>query len=137
MFRYLTPSLLITASVFAFACEEEKKDEPATATEAVAAEKPADQPAKAEADPEKAAAEKAAEEAEEEKKKAQAEVDANPLTECCRALGKKGFVERSPEYVAASKVCGEAMTNKEDVDKALPNIKKELKGKALPDECSK
>lgn len=83
---------------------------------------------------EKAKKEEAKRKAEEAKK--QAEVDANPLTECCRALGQKGFKLRSPEYMAASKACGEAMTEEAPVGTALIGIKKALKGKTLPSECS-
>lgn len=111
-------------------------------------EKPAAEEAKVEqpqveAPPEKSAEEKAAEEkaaAEEAKKaeeeaKAQAELAKNPLTECCRALGQRGFTQRSPTYMAASKVCGEAMTGSKELAAVLPDIKKELGKEAVPDEC--
>jgi len=111
-------------------CEEEKaKPEVEAATpEAVAVEKG---PTAAE---KKAADEEAARKAEEEKK--QAEVDANPLTECCRALGKQAFTLRSPEFHGASKVCGEALTSNGDLASVLPEIKKSLKDKTLPSECA-
>lgn len=63
--------------------------------------------------------------------------EADPLTECCRALGSAGFTKRSQEYMAASKECGTAMTEKKSLDQALAMIKKELKTEPLPDECSK
>jgi hypothetical protein len=114
-------------------CEE--KAEPEQKKEAVE---------EAPAPPEETAAEKAAEAAaqaeakakQEEEAQAQAAVDENPLTECCRALGKKGFMERSPDYMAASKACGEAMEAKESPDKAMTAIKKALKGNSVPSECS-
>lgn len=93
--------------------------------------------------PEKTAEEKAAEEkaaAEEAKRKeeaaqAEAELAKNPLTECCRALGQKGFTMRSPEYMAASKVCATAMEAEKKLDSITADVEKELKGKELPAEC--
>jgi type IV secretory pathway VirB10-like protein len=100
-------------------------------------------PAAAPAAPEKAAADKAAEEkaAEEAKKRAEEEAKAqaalaeNPITECCRALGKEGFTLRSVEYSTAARACGMAMEEKKDLAGALPMIEKELGGKPLPAEC--
>ena len=67
----------------------------------------------------------------------QAAVDENPLTLCCRSLGQKGFMERSPEYMAASQVCGDALQGKKELASVLPEIKKALKSQPLPDTCSK
>ncbi len=112
-------------------CEE---DQPVKAPEPVveaATPENAAKPQPAAPAKDEAADEKAAEEA-----KAQAEVEANPLTECCRALGKQAFTLRSPEYHGASKACGEALTEKKSLSAVLPAIKKSLKDKALPGECS-
>lgn len=130
---------LFVLSAAVLGCEEKSEPEQKTA----AAEQ-AEAPASPEAPKEKSAEELAAEEAakaEEEKKAAeeaaaQKEVEENPITECCRALGRKGFTERNPDYMAASKACGEAMEAKEGLDKALPGIKAALKSEALPSECS-
>ena len=136
---YMTKTLsvltLIAVSMFAGAC-----DEPAEA-------KPSAEEAKPAAPPEKTAEEKAAEEkaataaAEAEKKaeeakKAEEELAKNPLTECCRSLGQKGYAMRSAEYMSASKVCGSAMTDKKTLQAALGDIKKELKAEPLPDTCA-
>ncbi len=83
-----------------------------------------------------AAARAAAERKRKEEAKEQEKVEANPLTECCRALGKRGFTQRSPEYMKASKACGKALEAEETPAQALPGIKKALKGKGLPSECS-
>lgn len=150
MTRSLTPLLvasLVSTALLSFGCEETEQTEPAKTTQAASETKKdtKDQPVKAEAKPDSKSAESKPSDAEkqdaEEKaaaaKKAQAEVEANPLTECCRALGKKGFTERSPDYMAASKACGESMSKKEDLAKALPGVKKALNGKSLPEECAK
>lgn len=129
---------LISLTFFAFGCEEEKAPEPEVEAALPEAPKPK----------EKTAEEKAAEEAaaklaeEEEKKKAEvekknAELAKNPMTECCRALSAKGFTLRSPEYMTASKSCGEAMGAEKELSAALPAIKKDLGDKPLPEECSK
>lgn len=119
--------------LFSVACDEEP------AKEAEKVEQP-----QVEATPEKTVAEKAAEEkaiADEaakvaEEAKAQEELAKNPLTECCRALGQRGFTQRNPTYMAASKVCGEAMGEKKDLSQAIGDIKKELAAEELPDECA-
>ena len=121
----------VIAIVFGAGCDEETP-----------AEAPREEPA-APILPEKTAEEKAAEEAAtaeaakkaEEAAAAEAKLQEDPLTECCRALGQKGFVERSPEYMAASKVCGDAMGEKKEMKEVLPDIEKELKGKTTPDAC--
>ena len=125
---------LVAVSMFSMGC-----DEPADA-------KPPAEAAKPEAPPEKTAEEKAAEEkakaaaAEADKKadeaqKAEEELAKNPLTECCRSLGQKGYAMRSAEYMSASKVCGSAMTDKKTLQAALVDIKTELKAEPLPDTC--
>ena len=130
-------SILCTL-VFVWGCDDKPAPEPAV--EAATPEAP--QPK------EKTAEEKAADEAaaklaaEEERKKAEsekkdAELAENPMTECCRALSAKGFTLRSPEYMTASKTCGEALAANKEVSEALPGIKKELDGKPVPDECTK
>lgn len=128
-------SMLLAISL-SLGCEEKE----ATAAEGSAQDQAA---SAAPAPPEKTAEEKAAEEkaaAEEAKRaeeeaKVQAELAANPITECCRALGQKGFTERSPEYMAASKVCGSAIEEEKKLESVIGQIEKELKGKATPDEC--
>lgn len=122
---------LLALSSFVAGCDEEKP-----------AEAPKEESA-APALPEKSAEEKAAEEKAaveaakkaEEAAAAEAKLQADPLTECCRALGQKGFMERSPEFMAASKVCGDAMGEKKELKEILPDIEKELKGKTTPDAC--
>lgn len=127
-------SLLLALSTLALTgCEEEKKEDVVDAKASAAVDEqapPAPQPAEE--------TEEDAEEAERkaEAEKEQAEVEANPLTECCRALGKKGFTLRSPEYMAASKACGESLTAEAPVSTALVGIKKALKEQALPEECN-
>jgi hypothetical protein len=111
-------------------CEEEKKPAaegtpPAVPAITSAAVKATAEPApSATADPAKAA------EAE-----AQKAVEENPLTPCCRALGSRGFMQRSAEYTAASQDCGKAMEEKKTLAQATSAIKAALKGKELPDEC--
>lgn len=117
------------------ACDEEKapaKDAPA---EPAAQAGPTPEQV-AEDEAQKKAAEEAAKKAEEEAK-AQAALAENPLTECCRSLGQKGFTLRSPEYMGASKICGTAMEEKKQLADILADIKKELKDKELPQECAK
>lgn len=131
-------SLLCALCTLALAgCEEEKKEEMVEEKASAAIDDDASPPPKSAEE----MLEQEKEEAEEAKRKAeadkeQAEVDANPLTECCRALGKKGFTLRSPEYMAASKACGEALTEEAPVSTALVGIKKSLKDQALPTECN-
>jgi hypothetical protein len=115
--------------IFTVGCEEAKKPEaettpvaaPVITSAAVKAPEPA---ASAAVDPAKAA------EAE-----AQKAVEENPLTPCCRALGSRGFMQRSAEYTAASQDCGKAMEEKKTLAQATSAIKAALKGKELPDEC--
>ncbi len=117
------------------ACDEEKP----SVEEAAPAEVPAG-PSAAEIAEQEAAAKKAAEEEAkraEEEAKAQQALAQNPLTECCRSLGQKGFTMRSPEYMGASKICGEAMEAKKELADILGAIKTELKGKEMPEECAK
>jgi hypothetical protein len=133
----LSCSFLALASCLG-GCEEKPEAEEKTAAAEQAEEPAAEAPQEKSAEElarEKAEAEAAAKK-EEEEAAAQKEVDENPITECCRALGKKGFTERSPEYMAASKVCGESLEAKEEIGKALPGIKTALKGQPLPSECS-
>lgn len=127
---------LLVLLTCAAGCDEEKALPPEGTAAAVAP-----------ALPEKSAAEKAAELAAEEKAaaeeakrkeeaaKAEAELAKNPLTECCRALGQKGFVMRSPEYMAASKVCATAMESDKKLESITAEVEKELKGKEMPGEC--
>ena len=105
-------SLILIALWSCLACEETKeapKEAPAPAPAPEVAKpaeptpKPAEEPAAA------AATAKAELEA----------VEENPLTACCQSLGKKGFMERSPEYMAASQVCGEALTGKKQLASIL------------------
>jgi len=131
-------NVMLALTLACFGCEEEKK-----APEAAPAATPAPivEPAPAPAAPEKSAADAAAEEAAAAEKAAAAKQEAaaaeDPLTLCCRSLGQKGFMERSPEYMGASQACGEALQAKKDLASVLPAIKKALKGKALPDTCGK
>jgi hypothetical protein len=118
--------MLPLVCAFVWACEDEPK--PETKVEAAT-------PAVPEKPPEPTAEEKEAKEKAAEAKKAQAEVEANPLTECCRALGSMGFTKRSTEYMAASTDCGSAMTNNKSLADATAAIKKALKGQELPEEC--
>lgn len=124
---------LVFGTALLFGCEEEK---PAVEKQEEAA--PA-APAPAEKTPEEIAAEeKAAAEAKkraEEESAAQNELAENPLTECCRALGKKGFTERSIEYSTAARACGKEMEAGTDLAGAKAAIEKELGGKPLLDEC--
>lgn len=134
MMKTLSGLCMLLAISLSVGCEEK---------EATAAEDKASEAAAAPAPPEKTAEEKAAEEkaaAEakkqaEEEAKIQAELAANPITECCRALGQKGFTERSPQYMAASKVCGAALEDEKKLESVIGQIEKELEGKATPDEC--
>lgn len=123
--------VLFVACTFMLGCEEEKKP----AAESTA---PAAAPAITSAAV-KAAAEPAASAAVDPTKAAQAEaqkaVEENPLTPCCRALGSRGFMQRSAEYTAASQDCGKAMEEKKTLAQATAAIKAALKGKELPDEC--
>lgn len=122
---------LLALSSSVVGCDEEKPAEPPK-------EEPAAPVVQEKSAEEKAAEEKAAVEAAkkaEEAAAAEAKLKENPLTECCRALGQKGFMERSPEFMAASKVCGEAMGENKELKDVLPGIEKELKGKTTPDEC--
>ena len=127
--------LIWAFALLSLGCEEKKEAPP---TEAPA---PVAEAAKApEAPPKSAdqlAAEAAAASAKSDAEKEQAAVDENPLTLCCRSLGQKGFMERSPEYMAASQVCGDALQSKKELASILPEIKKALKSQPLPDTCSK
>lgn len=125
---------LILAVVLCLGCEEKKEPAAAPAPEPTPA--PAVAPAAPE-EPADAAAEAARAEDKATAEKEQAAVDENPLTGCCRSLGQKGFMERSPEYMGASQACGEALQAKKDLASVLPDIKKALKGKPLPDTCAK
>ena len=128
----LVPALLLLA----VGCEDEKQAAKEAALAAATPETPALVENKGPSPEEKKAAEEeAARKAAEDK--AEAELAANPLTECCRALGKQAFTLRSPEFHGASKACGEALTAKKDLASVLPEIKKSLKDKALPEECAK
>lgn len=128
---FTLPALLVLAT-FVSACEEEKPA-PEAKQEVAAAPVVPEKSAEEKAAEEKAAAE-AAKKAE-EAAAAEAKLKENPLTACCRALGQKGFMERSPEFMAASKVCGDAMGENKEMKDVLPGIEKELKGKTTPDEC--
>lgn len=113
--------------LLSFGCEEEKAEEKKPV------EKPLEvSPVKAEpevkADPEAPATASA-------EQQAQADVEANPLTACCRALGQRGFMQRSPTYVAAAKACGESMEKKESKTQAASSIKGALGKDPLPSEC--
>jgi len=122
-------SLILIALWSCLACEETKeapKEAPAPAPAPEVA-KPAEPTPKPAEEPAAAAATAKAE---------QAAVEENPLTACCQSLGKKGFMERSPEYMAASQVCGEALTGKKQLASILPDIKKALKSQPLPDTCA-
>lgn len=125
--------VLALSSLILFACEEKKEPAAETAEQPAAAVEPAAvvQPAKAE--PAVNAEEK---QAADEAKAEQQAVEDNPLTPCCRELGRKGFMDHSPEYMAASKECGEAMTAGKAVADAQGAIKTALKGKALPESCN-
>lgn len=120
--------VLALASLMLFACEEKK--EPAAETAAL---QPAAVVEPAKAEPEQKAEEK---QAADEAKAEQQAVEDNPLTPCCRELGRKGFMDHSPEYMAASKECGEAMTAGKSVADVQGAIKTALKGKALPESCN-
>ncbi len=135
--RTITIATLLVSFAWLTGCDE--KSEPTqTRVESVQAEHPSAPPGQ---DSEQPSKEEKAEilaehQRQEEEAKAQAEVDANPLTECCRSLGQKAFTLRSPEYHGASKACGEAMNEKKELSAILPDLKKALKAQALPDECT-
>lgn len=121
---------MILAAVFLFTagCEEAKKPEaePALVAPVIAsaAVKTTPEPAASAVDPAKAA-----------QAEAQKAVEENPLTPCCRALGRIGFNERSQEYTAAAQDCGKGMEANKTLAQVASDAKKALKGKALPDEC--
>ncbi|HEX2878853.1 MAG TPA: hypothetical protein VHO25_04885 [Polyangiaceae bacterium] len=122
---------IIVAGVFIFTvgCEEAKKPEAAPAPVAApviasAAVKAAEPAPSAAVDPVKAA-----------QAEAQKAVEENPLTPCCRALGRIGFNERSQEYTAAAQDCGKGMEANKTLAQVAADLKKALKGKSLPDEC--
>ncbi len=122
---------MILAAVFLFTvgCEEAKKPDAETAPAAPpvitsAAVKTTPEPAASAVDPAKAA-----------QAEAQKAVEENPLTPCCRALGRIGFTERSQEYTAAAQECGKGMEANKTLAQVASDAKKALKGKALPDEC--
>lgn len=124
---------MILAAVFLFTvgCEEAKKPDAETQaapvvppTIASAAVKTTPEPAASAVDPAKAA-----------QAEAQKAVEENPLTPCCRALGRIGFNERSQEYTAAAQDCGKGMEANKTLAQVAADLKKALKGKALPDEC--
>jgi hypothetical protein len=124
--------LLPLACVLMWGCEEKKpveeaKPEPAPV---VAAAAPAAAPAAATPEDEAAKQEAAA------KAAAPKEVEEDPLTPCCRELGRMGFMERSPEAMAASQECGKAMSEKKTLPDVIGAITKAMKGKALPEACS-
>lgn len=128
--------LLPVALLFVFGCDDKPAKSQEPSLDAAKVETPALVENKGpSAEEKKAAEEEAARKAEEEK--AQAELAANPLTECCRALGKQAFTLRSPEFHAASKACGDALTAEKDLASVLPEIKTSLKDKSLPAECAK
>jgi hypothetical protein len=126
-------NLLLALSLLSLACEEKKEPAAAPAPLATQAVEPAPKEKSAE-EVAAEAAEKAAEKA--EKEKAQAAVEDSPLTLCCRSLGQKGFMERSPEYMAASQICGEALQAKKELASILPEVKKALKGQPMPETCA-
>jgi hypothetical protein len=124
---------IILAVVFTctVGCEETKKPEAEPKPAAVAAPviasavvKAAEPAASAVVDPAKAA-----------QAEAQKAVEENPLTPCCRALGRIGFTERSQEYTAAAQDCGKGMEANKTLAQVAGDLKKALKGKSLPDEC--
>jgi len=125
---------IVLVALSVLGCDEKKEPPTEPAPSAVPT---APAPAPAPAEPSANAADSAQAEAKAEAAKEQAAVDENPLTACCRSLGQKGFMERSPEYMGASQACGEALQAKKDLASVLPDIKKALKGKALPDTCAK
>ena len=123
-------------SLVSTGCDEEKappaaQEEAATAAQATPPEKSAEE----KAEEERAAAE-AAKKAE-EAAKAEAELQENPLTECCRALAQQAFMQRSVEYKAGEQICGEAMKEEKKLSDVLPAIQAKLAGKALPEPCNK
>lgn len=123
---------MILAAVFLFTagCEEAKKPDaevqaaPVVPAITSAAVKTTPEPAASAVDPAKAA-----------QAEAQKAVEENPLTPCCRALGRIGFTERSQEYTAAAQECGKGMEANKTLAQVASDAKKALKGKALPDEC--
>ena len=136
MSRKYSLLLLPIALTFFAGCDDKQAQSQEPSLDAAKTEAPAIAENKGpSAEEKKAADEEAARKAEEEK--AQAELAANPLTECCRALGKQAFTLRSPEFHGASKACGEALTAEKDLASVLPEIKKSLKDKPLPEECAK
>jgi hypothetical protein len=115
------------AYLMVLACDDPQKPEPVKVEEPIRIT-----PTKTEAEAPKPSP---AQLAEEESAKAQAAVEANPLTPCCRALSKMGFMQRSPDFIAASEACGAAMAAKKSKAEAKPAIKKALGKEGLPSEC--
>jgi hypothetical protein len=133
----MTKWILTCAMIFgtgALGCEEEKKPEAAPVVQPVAP-LPAEKTAEEKAAEEQAAAE-AAKKAE-EAAKAEAELQENPLTECCRALAQQAFMQRSVEFKAGEQICGEAMKEDKKLSDVLPAIQAKLAGKTLPEPCTK
>lgn len=126
-------SWILAMTLTSIGCEEK----PAPAPTPPPAPAPIVEPAPAPSPAPSADAEAARAEEQAKKAKEEAAMAESPLVGCCRSLGQKGFMERSPEYMGASQVCGEALQEKKELASVLPEIKKALKGKPLPDTCAK
>jgi len=134
MDRVFATTTLGLSGLGSVACEEDKaptEEQTAPAPVAAAPEKTAEE----KAEEERAAAE-AAKKAE-EAAKAEAELQENPLTECCRALAQQAFMQRSVEFKSGEQICGEAMKEEKKLSDVLPDIKAKLAGKPLPEPCNK
>lgn len=119
------------AYLMVLGCEDAPKPAPAKEEEPIRIT-----PTKTDEAPKVTAEESAAKAALEQKSKEQAAVEANPLTPCCRALGKASFVERSADLAAAATACGEGITANKSKAETLPAIKKALGKAKLPSECN-
>jgi hypothetical protein len=121
------------ALLFTFGCEEEKAPVDEKKEEVAVAAVPQKSDAEKLAE-EKAAAEAAAKKAEEDAA-AEAKLQEDPLTECCRALAQIAMFQRSAAHKAGETVCGAAMNDKKPFAEAVKEIESKLEGKPLPEPC--
>lgn len=62
-------------------------------------------------------------------------VEADAFAQCCTSLAKRGFEDRSMEYMAASRSCEAAVRDGKQLADVSSDLLKELKDKALPGSC--